>query len=181
MRFSALPIPGAFRIEIEPIEDARGFFARTFCAQEFAAHGLVTDFVQRSVSYNAVKGTLRGLHYQAAAHAETKVVRCLTGAAFDVLVDLRRSSPTFGRWHGETISAQNRAALYIPPGCAHGFQTLADATEIYYEITPAYVPGAGRGVAFDDPEIGIAWPLPEAVVSDADRARPRLSAAETFA
>jgi len=181
MRFTALPIPGAYRIEIEPVSDARGFFARTFCANEFAAHGLVTDFVQRSVSFNARRGTLRGLHYQAAPHAETKIVRCVAGAVFDVLVDLRRSSPAFGRWHGETLSADNRTMLYIPEGCAHGFQTLADATELYYEITPAYVADAGRGVAFDDPEIGIAWPLGEVVMSDADRARPGLAAAETFA
>jgi dTDP-4-dehydrorhamnose 3,5-epimerase len=181
MRFTALPIPGAFRIEIEPLADARGFFARTFCADEFSAHGLMTDFVQRSVSFNARKGTLRGLHYQAAPHAETKIVRCLAGAAFDVLVDLRRSSPAFGCWHGETISADNRAMLYIPEGCAHGFQALADATELYYEITPAYVVDAGRGLAFDDPDIGIDWPLGEIVVSDADRARPRLASAETFA
>lgn len=181
MRFLALPIPGAFRIEIEPFADVRGFFARTFCANEFAAHGLMTDFVQRSISFNAKKGTLRGLHYQAAPHAETKIVRCLAGAAFDVLVDLRRSSPTFGRWHGEIISADNRAMLYIPEGCAHGFQTLADATELYYEITPAYVAEAGRGFAFDDPDTGISWPLNDIVVSDADRARPRLSAVETFA
>jgi dTDP-4-dehydrorhamnose 3,5-epimerase len=181
MRFTALPIPGAFRIEIEPLSDSRGFFARTFCANEFAAHGLVTDFVQRSVSFNARKGTLRGLHYQGAPHAETKIVRCVAGAAFDVLVDLRRSSPSFGRWHGEVISAENRIMLYIPEGCAHGFQTLTDATELYYEITPAYVAEAGRGVAFDDPEIGIAWPLADSVMSDADRARPRFAEAEIFA
>jgi dTDP-4-dehydrorhamnose 3,5-epimerase len=179
--FTALPIPGAFRIDIDPVSDTRGFFARTFCADEFAAHGLMTDFVQRSVSFNAGKGTLRGLHYQATPHAETKIVRCVAGAAFDVLVDLRRSSPAFGRWHGETISAANRAMLYIPAGCAHGFQTLEDATELYYEITPAFVPGTGRGVAFDDPAIGVAWPLQGGVMSDADRSRPRLSDAETFA
>jgi len=181
MRFTALPIPGAFRIEIEPQADSRGFFARTFCANEFAAHGLMTDFVQRSVSFNAKRGTLRGLHYQIAPHAETKIVRCIAGAAFDVLVDLRRSSPAFGRWHGEAISGENHVMLYIPEGCAHGFQTLADATELCYEITPAYVAEAGRGVAYDDPQIGIAWPLPDPVMSEADRARPRLAAAETFA
>jgi dTDP-4-dehydrorhamnose 3,5-epimerase len=181
MRFTALPIPGAFRIEIEKLADSRGFFARTFCANEFAAHGLMTDFLQRSVSFNAKKGTLRGLHYQVAPHAETKVVRCVAGAAFDVLVDLRRSSPTFGHWHGEEISADNRVMLYIPEGCAHGFQTLADATELYYEITPCFVAEAGRGVAFDDPEIGIVWPLADPVMSDADRARLRLAEVETFA
>lgn len=181
MRFIALSIPGAFRIELERQEDERGFFARTFCADEFRAHGLVADFVQRSVSFNARRGTLRGLHYQAEPYAETKVVRCTAGAVFDVLVDIRRGSPTFGRWHGETLSADNHVALYIPGGCAHGFQTLNDATEIHYEITPAYIAAAGRGIAFDDPELGIDWPLSAPVISAADLARPRFRAAETFA
>jgi dTDP-4-dehydrorhamnose 3,5-epimerase len=181
MRFTALPIPGAYRIELAPIGDARGFFARRFCAETFAQMGLLTDFVQRSLSFNARRGTLRGLHYQVDPHAETKIVRCTRGEAFDVLVDLRRSSPVFGRWHGEVISADNRVMLYIPAGCAHGFQTLADATEIDYEITPAYVPQASRGLAFDDPDIGIRWPEVDMTLSDADRTRPRLASAELFA
>jgi dTDP-4-dehydrorhamnose 3,5-epimerase len=181
MRFTALPIAGSFRIEIEPVEDARGFFARTFCADEFSALGLAKDFVQRSISFNIRKGTLRGLHYQAAPHGETKIVRCVSGAAFDVIVDLRRSSPTFGRWHGEVISSENRVMLYIPEGCAHGFQTLADRTELYYEITPAYVPDAARGIRFDDPDIAVAWPLADFVISAADRERPLLCDAETYA
>ncbi len=178
MRFTPLPIAGGFRIEVERREDDRGFFARTFCADEFRANGLVTDFVQRSVSVNLRRGTLRGMHYQAPPHSETKIVRCTAGAAFDVLVDLRRGSPTFGCWHGETISAESRVMIYIPRGCAHGFQTLADATELYYEITPSYVPGAARGIAFDDPEIGIQWPLATTIVSAADRAHSGLRAAE---
>ncbi len=116
-----------------------------------------------------------------APHAETKVVRCTAGAAFDVLVDIRRDSPTFGRWHGETMSADNHVALYIPGGCAHGFQTLNDATELYYEITPAYIAEAARGIAFDDPELGIAWPLPAPVISPADMKRPAFRSAEIFA
>lgn len=181
MHFIPLPIAGAFRIEIEKLEDERGYFARTFCSQEFARRGLVTEFVQRSVSFNARRGTLRGLHYQAAPYAETKIVRCTAGAAFDAIVDLRRTSPSFGLWHAETISAENHVLLYIPAGCAHGFQTLADATELYYEITPAYVAEAARGVAFDDPVIGISWPLASPIVSAADRNRPRLEQAEILA
>jgi dTDP-4-dehydrorhamnose 3,5-epimerase len=181
MQFIALPLPGAFRIELERREDDRGFFARTFCTEEFRTHGLVTQFVQHSVSFNARKGTLRGLHYQADPHAETKLLRCTAGAVFDVLVDLRRSSPTFGRWHSEMLTAANHAMLYIPAGCAHGFQAIEDGSELYYEIAPAYVPDAARSVAYDDPALAIAWPVPNPIVSAADRGRPRFADAETFA
>jgi dTDP-4-dehydrorhamnose 3,5-epimerase len=181
VRFTALSIPGTYRIDLEPLADERGFFARTFCHDEFAAHGLITQFVQRSISFNKLKATLRGLHYQAAPNAETKIVRCTMGSAYDVVVDLRRTSPAFGRWHAEIISQENHAMLYIPEGCAHGFQALVDGTEIYYEITPAYVAGAARGVAFDDPALAITWPLPKPIVSTADRARPNLLAADLFA
>lgn len=180
MRFVGLPILGAYRVELDKLEDERGFFARTFCAEEFRARGLVTGFVQRSVSFNSRRGTLRGLHYQVAPHTETKLVRCTVGAAFDVFVDIRRNSPTFGRWHGEMISAQNRVALYIPDGCAHGFQTLEDATELYYEITLAYVAEATRGIAFDDSELGINWPLAAPVLSAADRTWPGFRSVEVF-
>jgi dTDP-4-dehydrorhamnose 3,5-epimerase len=180
MRFSELPISGAYLVDIEPREDERGFFARTFCAEEFAARGLVTDFVQRSISFSRRKGTLRGLHYQADPYAETKLVRCTAGTAYDVLIDLRRGSPSFGRWHAELISQDNHAMLYIPAGCAHGFQALSDNTEVCYEITPGYVAHAARGVAFDDPTLAIAWPLPEPILSEADRARPRFSTADFF-
>jgi dTDP-4-dehydrorhamnose 3,5-epimerase len=180
MRFNALPIPGAFRIELDRLQDERGFFARTFCADEFRTRGLVTNFTQCSIAFNARCGTLRGLHYQASPHAETKIVRCTAGVAFDVVVDIRRASPAFGRWHGEIISAENHAAIYVPAGCAHGFQTLADMTELYYEITPAYVPEAARGIAFDDAELGIAWPLPVSLVSAADLERPPLRSVDIF-
>jgi dTDP-4-dehydrorhamnose 3,5-epimerase len=181
MRFIQLPLPGAFRIELDRREDDRGFFARTFCADEFRAQGLVTAFVQHSVSFNTRKGTLRGLHYQANPHAETKLLRCTAGAAFDVMVDLRGSSPTFGRWHAETLTADDHLVLYIPSGCAHGFQTLQDRTELYYEIAPAYVPDAARGISFDDPALAITWPLQDPIVSAADRMRPRFADIETFA
>jgi dTDP-4-dehydrorhamnose 3,5-epimerase len=175
MQFKALPIEGAFLIELELAEDARGFFARVFCAEAFAERGLKTDFEQRSLSRNRRRGTLRGLHYQAAPHEETKIVRCTRGAAFDVIVDLREASPTYLRWHAEELTAENGAGIYIPPGCAHGFQTLIDETDIYYEITPAYVPEAARGIRYDDPDLGIFWPLADAVISDRDLQMPRVA------
>ena len=177
MRFEPLPISGAFRIDIEPISDERGFFARTFAAEEFQARGLKTDFVQRSLSFNAKKGTLRGLHWQAPPDEETKLVRCIRGAIFDVLVDIRRGSPTFGRWHGLELSAENHAAAYVPAGCAHGFQTLVDGSEVVYEITPAYVAAGARGVRFDDPALAIAWPLAEMTISARDRSLPSFAEA----
>ena len=180
MRFVELPIAGAYRIELDKRADERGFFARSFCVDEFRAHGLKTDFVQRSISFNTRRGTLRGLHYQISPHAETKIVCCTAGAAFDVVLDLRRSSPTFGRWHAETISAADRSSMYIPAGCAHGFQALEDRTELCYDITPAYVAEAGRGIAFNDRELAISWPLRDAILSESDRHRPNLAQADTF-
>jgi dTDP-4-dehydrorhamnose 3,5-epimerase len=174
MKLEALPLPDAFRIVLQPATDERGFFARRFCAATFADHGLETDFVQRSVSYNDRRGTLRGLHFQISPYAETKIVRCTRGSAFDVIVDLRDGSPSFGRWHAETLTANNHIALYVPKGFAHGFQTLEDATEIDYEITPTYVPGFARGVRFDDKELGIEWPIASAILSDRDRNLPGL-------
>ena len=172
MLFEPLSIPGAFRLRLERIADERGFFARRFCAEDFRARGLEADFVQRSVSFNLRRGTLRGMHYQASPAAETKLVRCTRGAAFDVLLDLRRDSPARGRWHGEEISADGRTILYVPAGVAHGFQTLVDETEMDYEITPAYVPGAARGVHPFDPVLAIAWPLRDSVVSARDLELP---------
>ncbi|CAN7408405.1 dTDP-4-dehydrorhamnose 3,5-epimerase [Bosea sp. LjRoot9] len=183
MKLEALPLPGAFRIVLQPATDERGFFARRFCAATFADHGLETDFVQRSVSHNNRCGTLRGLHFQTPPHAETKIVRCTRGAAFDVIVDLQPGSATFGRWHGEVLTADNHTALYIPRGFAHGFQTLEDRTEIDYEITPAYVPGFASGVRFDDVDIGITWPIEAPIMSERDRnlaTLKEISAAESF-
>jgi dTDP-4-dehydrorhamnose 3,5-epimerase len=169
---------GAYRVRLEPSVDERGFLARRFCAATFAALGLEVDFVQRSISYNKLRGTIRGLHFQTPPAAETKIVRCTRGAAFDVIVDLRAGSPTYARWHGEEISADNRTMLYVPIGFAHGFQSLVDATEIDYEITPAYDPHAARGVRFDDPQLAIDWPIAERIVSPRDRDLPFVSRIE---
>jgi dTDP-4-dehydrorhamnose 3,5-epimerase len=169
---------GAYRVRLKPSEDERGFLARRFCATTFAELGLETDFVQRSISFNRLRGTIRGLHFQAAPATETKIVRCTRGAAFDVIVDLRAGSPSYARWHGEEITADNRTMLYVPKGFAHGFQSLADATEIDYEITPAYVPHAARGLRFDDPELAIDWPIAERIVSRRDRELPFIAGFE---
>ncbi len=175
MRFTRFPIEGLRLVEPDIHRDERGFFARVYCADAFRAEGLEADFVQRSVSFNHRRGTLRGLHFQLAPHAETKLVRCTSGAVFDVALDLRRGSPTFGQSQALLLSAENRAMFYIPAGFAHGFLTLSDNSELAYEIMPAYVPGAGAGVAHDDPVLGIAWPEAVAVISDKDRALPRLA------
>jgi dTDP-4-dehydrorhamnose 3,5-epimerase len=172
MLFEPLAIEGAFRITIEPIADERGFFARTFCAETFAERGLETDFVQRSISFNARRGTLRGLHFQDQPYAETKIVRCTRGSAFDVLIDLRPQSTTYRRWQSLELTADNRWMAYIPAGCAHGFQTLVDETELVYEITPAHRPEAARGIAWNDPTLAIKWPLEDSILSPADRNLP---------
>jgi dTDP-4-dehydrorhamnose 3,5-epimerase len=174
MRFLQTPLSGAWVIEAEPIEDGRGWFARTFDAGEFAARGLNPDVVQCNASFNAQRDTLRGLHYQAEPHGESKLVRCVRGAIFDVAVDLRSGSSTLCRWHGVELSAENGLAFYIPAGCAHGFQTLTDGAEVLYQMGYAYVPDAGRGVRFDDPAFAIEWPRPEGerVLSERDRSYP---------
>jgi dTDP-4-dehydrorhamnose 3,5-epimerase len=180
MRFVPLSISGAFCVDPEPLEDERGFFARTFSTDIFLEHGLEVNFVQRSISFNRRRGTLRGLHYQTAPHAETKLVRCIAGAALDVTVDLRLDSATYGRWEAIEITAKNRRAVYVPRGCAHGFQTLSDATELWYDITPQYEPGSGRGVLWNDPELAIAWPIADPVMSPRDANLPRLSEITPF-
>ncbi len=152
--------------------DERGAFARRFCADEFRALGLETDLVQRSISFNARAGTLRGMHFQMPPHLEAKTVRCTRGAIFDVLVDLRKRSPTYGQWHGEELTADNRLTLYIPRGFAHGFQSLVDDTEVDYEIAPAYVPGAAAGFRFDAPPLGISWPITDMIISERDKTLP---------
>jgi dTDP-4-dehydrorhamnose 3,5-epimerase len=172
MIFQPLKLAGAYRIEMQLMVDERGAFARRFCTDEFLALGLETDLVQRSISFNARAGTLRGMHFQAPPHLETKIVRCTRGAIFDVLVDLRRDSPTYGHWHGEELTADNRVALYIPKGFAHGFQSLIDNTEVDYEITPAYVPGSAAGFRFDDPALAIDWPVADIIISPRDEALP---------
>jgi dTDP-4-dehydrorhamnose 3,5-epimerase len=169
-----LSVVGAFRIRPVQRKDERGFFARTFSEKAFADAGLTTNFVERSTSFSARRSTLRGLHFQAAPHSETKTVRCTRGKVFDVLVDLRKDSPSFGRWHGEELDPDTCTTLYIPTGCAHGYQTLLDSSEIYYEITPSYVAGASRGVSYDDPDLAVRWPLDNPLISERDLGLPRL-------
>jgi len=159
----------------EPIGDERGWFARTFDAEAFAAHGLEPAVVQCNVSYNARAGTLRGMHFQREPHGEDKLVRCQRGALFDVIVDLRPGSPTRGRWFGVELTPDNGRSLFIPKGLAHGFQTLADDTEVHYQMSTPYVPGAGDGVRWDDPAFGIEWPdAPPGgrIISERDAAYP---------
>ena len=174
MRFVATELPGAFVIELEPYGDERGLFARTFCAREFAEHGLAREFVQCSTSYNLRAGTIRGMHWQLAPHAEAKLVRCTAGAIYDAIVDLRPGSPTRGRWLGVELSAGTRRMLYIPEGFAHGFQTLCDGTEVAYQMSAWHEPTAARGFRFDDPSLAIPWPLPVGAVAKRDRELPRL-------
>jgi len=171
MRFIETPLNGAWVVDLDLLGDERGWFARTFDAGEFAARGLNPAVVQCNASFNARRGTLRGMHYQAEPHGESKLVRCVRGAIFDVAVDLRGGSPTLRRWHGVELSADNRLAFYIPPGLAHGFQTLSDDAEVLYQMGNPYVPEAARGVRWDDPAFAIEWPVPdgERIVSERDR------------
>lgn len=172
MIFRELALQGAFVIEPQPLEDERGLFARIFCTREFEARGLCTRFVQWNVSHNPRGGTLRGMHYQAPPHEETKLVRCTSGAIHDVIIDLRPGSPTFRRWAALELSAANRFMLYIPAGFAHGFQTLRDASEVAYYISEFHHPDAARGVRWDDPAFGIDWPPAKRIISRRDREYP---------
>lgn len=158
MRFQALALSGVWSIELDLLEDERGWFARTFDVEEFRARGLELEVVQCSCSFSARRGTLRGMHYQAEPHGEPKLVRCVRGVAFHVALDLRPQSPTYGSWRGLKLSAENRCALYLPPGVAHGSQTLVDNCEIFYQMGHRYVPEAVRGVRWDDPAFAIQWP-----------------------
>jgi len=172
MIFTETPLPGGFLIEPEPIEDARGLLARTWCRRELETRGLQTQIAQCSVSVNARKGTLRGLHYQVAPYAETKVVRCIRGSIYDVMVDLRPDSPTVTRYFATVLSADNRISLYVPAGCAHGFQTLEDDTELFYQISEFHSPEHARGVRWDDPLFQISWPSDARTISERDRSYP---------
>ena len=173
MIFRETEIPGAFAIDLERREDERGFFARAWCADEFAAHGLSTRLVQANLSYNESAGTLRGMHFQRAPHEEAKLIRCTRGSLFDVIVDLRHGSPAFKRWTGVELSAENRRALYVPEGCAHGYQTLEDGTESLYLVSEFYAPDSEGGVRWDDPAFGIEWPDAESrTLSPKDAAWP---------
>jgi len=172
VRFEPTRIPGVFLIEPEPVEDARGLFARTWCAEEFRRHELNPALAQCSTSFNRRRGTLRGMHYQAEPWAEAKLVRCTGGAIHDVALDLRPASPAYRQWVGVDLSAANRRALYIPEGVAHGFQTLADDSEVFYQISVAYHPEAARGVRWDDPAFGIRWPLAAPLLNERDAGYP---------
>lgn len=172
MIFTPTPFDGAFLVQIKKIEDHRGFFGRGWCRDEFAQHGLNPDVFQLNVGFSHTRGTLRGMHFQVAPHAEAKFVRCTRGAIFDVIVDLRPESPTRGRWFGAELSADNGVMLYAPEGFAHGYQTLTDGADMYYMTSARYAAGAARGVRYDDPAFGIAWPIPVTVISDADRNWP---------
>jgi len=172
MKFRETEIPGVFEIELEIMPDERGFFARTWCQKEFAIHGLSPKLVQCSVSFNKRKGTLRGLHYQVAPHAETKLVRCTRGAIYDVVLDLRPQSPKFKDAVGVTLTAEKRNMIYVPEGCAHGFLTLEEGTEVFYQMSEFQSPESARGVRFDDPVFRIAWPEKIEVISERDRNYP---------
>ena len=168
MIFSETELKGAFLIEPERKEDQRGFFARTWCQQEFEDHGLNSKLVQCSVSFNNKKGTLRGMHLQVAPFEETKLVRCTKGEIFDVIIDLRPESQTFKKYFSVLLNEENRMMLYIPPGFAHGFQTMADNTEVFYQMSQLYSPEHARGVRWNDPVFGIQWPEDKRIIIDRD-------------
>jgi dTDP-4-dehydrorhamnose 3,5-epimerase len=172
MIFTETRLKGAFLIGIERHEDFRGYFARTFCEREFAERGLKTHFVQSSLSYNRLKGTLRGMHFQSTPMQETKLIRCTRGAIFDVIIDLRRDSPSFKEHFTVALTADDAGALYVPEGFAHGFQTLANDTELTYQMTEFFAPELSHGVRWDDPAFGIAWPAKVQVISERDRTYP---------
>jgi dTDP-4-dehydrorhamnose 3,5-epimerase len=173
--FTETPLKGAFLIDLEPHVDERGFFARTFCIREFEKHGLNATIVQCSLSSNEKTGTLRGMHFQKPPVSEAKLVRCVRGGIHDVIVDLRPESPTYRRHFAAELSAENRRALFIPESFAHGFQTLADETDVEYQMSEFYTPGSGSGFRYDDPTFGIEWPRPLTVVSKQDLAWPPFS------
>ena len=172
MKFTATPLQGAYIIDLEPIEDERGFFARSWSVDEFAARGLNPRLVQCNISFNRRRGTLRGMHYQSAPREEAKLVRCTRGAIHDVIVDLRPASPTFKGHIAATLTAENRRMLYVPEGFAHGFQTLADDTEVFYQMAEFYAAECARGVRWDDPALGIRWPDAERTISAKDQQYP---------
>jgi dTDP-4-dehydrorhamnose 3,5-epimerase len=167
--FGELPLAGVYVIDVDRVEDERGFFVRTWCREELRAQGLPVDLAQHSISMNWRKGTLRGMHLQIAPYEETKIVRCSKGAIYDVVLDLRRDSSTFGRWHAVELTADSGRMLFVPRGCAHGFQTLEDTSEVTYLISEFYHPESARGVRWNDPAFAIDWPLPVSVMSNADR------------
>lgn len=179
MKFVPLPLASAYQVDLNKHEDSRGFFARQFCQKEFQAHGLNTDWVQMNISHSAQSGTVRGLHFQRAPEAEVKMVRCLKGAIFDVIVDLRDSSPSYGKWYGTELSSQNRSMLYIPKGFAHGFQTLEPETELLYWHSAFYSPVSEGGLNPECKTLNINWPLTITEMSARDTYFPGLTELDT--
>ncbi len=169
MKFTETSLPGACVVELEAVVDERGFFARTWCAEEFRLRGLNSNLAQCSLSSNARRGTLRGMHFQSEPYAEAKLISCCAGAVYDVVLDLRPESPTYLRWFAAELTASNHKMLYVPTGCAHGFQTLVDASEVSYQISQAYRAESARGVRWNDPRFGIEWPLRDPILSPRDR------------
>lgn len=172
MKFTPAPLSGAFVIDLEKIEDNRGFFARSWCMREFETHGLNPRLVQCDISFNSKKGTLRGMHYQVKPFEEAKLVRCTMGSIYDVIVDIRPDSPAFGRYFAVVLSSQNRRMLYVPEGFAHGFLTLSDRTEVFYQMSEFYSPDHARGFRWNDPLFAIEWPTEVLILSDRDRDYP---------
>jgi dTDP-4-dehydrorhamnose 3,5-epimerase len=172
MIFSETNLKGAYVIEIKKIEDDRGFFGRSFCRREMEEHGLKSDVMQANTSFSHKKGTLRGIHYQVPPYEEAKLIRCVRGSIFDVIIDLREGSPTFMKWTGVELNADNYKMVYVPEGFAHGFLSLEDNTEVYYNVTAFYTPGAERGIRWNDPAFNIEWPLEPVVISKKDREHP---------
>jgi dTDP-4-dehydrorhamnose 3,5-epimerase len=172
MKFLQTKLDGVFEIQLEPIFDERGFFARSWCKEEFEKHKLNSRLVQCNVSFNARKGTLRGIHYQAAPFPESKVVRCTRGSIYAVVIDVRRESPTFKGWIGRIMAATDRSMFYVPEGCAFGFLTMEDETEVFYQMSEFYRPESARGVRWNDPAFQVAWPAEVNVISARDRAYP---------
>ena len=175
MKFTATPLKGSFEIDLEPFQDDRGWFARTWCKNEFQQIGHTKEWVQLNHSFTAKKGSVRGMHFQYPPYGEIKMVRCIAGSIYDVIVDIRNGSPTFLQWSGIELSAVNKKMLYIPEGFAHGFQTLSDDTELIYHHSSFYVPGHEGGLRFDDKKINIKWPLPVADISERDKQHPEIT------
>ena len=176
MRFTPMSLSGAYLIRLEPRIDARGSFARTFCAREFAGQGLTDSFVQANISSNAKAGTLRGLHFQRAPHSEAKLVQCVKGSVYDVIVDARKESETYLQWAGFELSEKNGMMIYVPAGFAHGYQTLNDAANVLYLVSEFYAPEAEGGLRYDDPKLAIKWPLAVSDISEKDGQWPLLPA-----
>jgi dTDP-4-dehydrorhamnose 3,5-epimerase len=172
MKFTQTELQGAYLVEPERIEDERGFFARTFCRDEFQAHGLNSNLVQCNISFNRQRGTLRGMHYQTAPYPESKIVRCTKGAIYDVILDVRLHSPTFGHWVSAELSGENRLMFYVPEGVAHGFQTLEPESEVFYQMSEFYSPEHARGIRWNDSTFTIEWPIANPILSERDRTHP---------